>query len=213
MSRFFKLKKLKLSPKGFSLVELIVTIGIVSVILTIIVSNQSKYADIAALGNLADEIGLTLSQAQSYGIAVRELSPGSDDFSAAYGLSMSLLPSGSNTSYLFFADRNANHAYDGDWTCATGGASECLDKKQILRGHYIDTICVVPTSGAEECSGIGRVDMSFVRPHTEAQIVFFDTSGSLYTPSSLKGAHVTFKSPTGISRSVVVYQSGQISVQ
>lgn len=219
MSLFFKFKG---NQKGFSLVELIVSLSIVTALISVIVMSQSSYLDSAALGNLADEIGLTLSQAQAYGIAVRQVAPSTEDFSAAYGLTMSLLGSGSPTAYLFFVDKDPdgpggsgvpNGSYDGTWDCITGGANECLEKKNILRGNYISEICVVRTNGADICNGIGRVDITFLRPNTAANLVFYNDGGQLYNPANLIGARVTLRSPGGLSRLIVVYKTGQISVQ
>ncbi len=198
--------------KGFSVVEVMVSLAIVAVILTVIVFNQSSYTDGAALGNLADEIGLSISQAQAYGIAVREFTPGSSDFSAAYGLTLSLLSGGSDSAYLFFADRNANSSYDGDWTCPVGGASECLERVDMKQGNRLDELCVVKTNGADQCN-VGRIDITFVRPNTEARLIFFNNDGQSYNPPNMKGARIMLKSPKGVSRSVVIYTSGQISVQ
>ena len=192
--------------------ELLVSIAIVSVILTVVVSSQSTYNDEAALVNLADEISSTVSQAQAYGTGVREFSPASGEFSASYGLTFSLLASGSNKAYLSFADRNGNKVYDGDWSCPVGGTSECREKVPITRGNYIESLCVVRTSGADICE-VGRVDISFARPSTEAQILFFNLGGASFTPAGIKGAKIMLKSPGGLSRSVTVYKTGQISVQ
>lgn len=214
MSLFSKSHRgFKSDDGGFSVVELIVTLTIVTTLITVVVTNQSRYLDGAALSNLADEVGLTFSQAQAYGIAVKEVSPGSADFTSAYGLTFSLLGSGSPTAHLFFADRNVNGSYDGTWDCVTGGLNECLEKKDITRGNYIHQICAVRSSGGDECSGIGRVDITFVRPATQARLVFYNSSGALYVPANLLGARITFKSPGELSRSVLVYQTGQISVQ
>lgn len=197
---------------GFTLVELLVSISIVAVILTVVVLNRSTYTDSVALANLADEIGLTMSQAQAYGIGVRELSPGSSDFSASYGLTFSLLDSGSNSAYLSFADRNGNQFYDGDWACPKGGASECLDRVNLSRGNLIDSLCVIRVADTDLCN-LGRVDISFIRPSTEAHILFFDNNGGPLTLSDSIGARVVLKSPGGLTRSVAVYETGQISVE
>src|SRR3989344_3699534 len=169
MSRFSKIKR-----KGFSLVELLVSFSIVTVILTVIVTSQSTYSDAAALQNLADEIGLNICLAQAYGIALRELSPGSEDFSISYGVSVSVIGEEDDKAYIFFADRNADGSYGGNWTCETGGANECLNKTTISRGNYVEEVCVVSLSGPDQCDNIGRVDVSFVRPKTEARIVFYN---------------------------------------
>lgn len=199
--------------RGFTLVEMLVTLSIVTIIMTVIITSQSKYVDGAALRNLADELGLTISQAQAYGIAVREFTPGSAEFSYSYGITASLLASGSSQAYLFFADRNANGVYDGTWACLTGGTSECREKKDFTRGNYIFEICALRTAGTDQCSNIGRVDITFLRPETAARLTFYNTGGNLYVPPNLKGARITLKSLGGGTRSVIVYQSGQISVQ
>src|SRR3989344_1854050 len=206
MSHYFR------NNRAFTLIELLVTITIVTVILTIVVLNQSTYTDTAALSNLADEIGLTVSQAQAYGIGVKEFSPGTSNFSASYGLTFSLLSTGSNKAYLSFADRDGNYIYGGDWSCPVGGASECLSKSDISRGNYIESICIVRTAGADLCD-VGRADIVFARPSTEDQTVFFNNGGQQYSPANIKGARIVLKSPHGSTRSVVVYETGQISVQ
>lgn len=198
--------------RGFTIIELLVSITIVAVILTIIVLNQSTYTDTAALSNLADEIGLTVSQAQAYGIGVKEFTPGSSEFNSAYGLTFSLLSTGSNKAYLSFADRDGNSIYSGNWSCPLGGTSECLEKFNISRGNYIQSLCIIRTSGVDLCD-VGRVDIIFVRPSTEAQIFFFNNGGQQYSPGSIKGAQIVLKSPRGSTRSVIIYGTGQISVQ
>ncbi|MEX2013984.1 MAG: prepilin-type N-terminal cleavage/methylation domain-containing protein [Parcubacteria group bacterium] len=197
---------------GFTLIELLVSIAILTVILTVVVTSQSTYTEGAALSNLADEIASTMSQAQAYGIGVREFSPGSNEFSAAYGLAFSLLNSGSNSAYIYFADRNGNKRYNNNWSCPTGAASECLGKVNITRGNFIESLCVVRTADSDLCD-VGRVDISFARPNTEAQIIFFDNGGVRFTPENMKGARIILESSGGLVRSVVVFATGQVSVQ
>jgi prepilin-type N-terminal cleavage/methylation domain-containing protein len=197
---------------GFTIPELIISITIASIILTIVVSNQATYTDGANVTNLADEIGLTISQAQVYGIAVKEFTPGSSDFSASYGLAFSLLGSGSNGAYISFADRNANKIYDGDWSCPLGGASECLGRVNISRGNFIESLCVVRISEADLCD-VGRIDISFVRPNIEAKLIFFNSGGLAFVPANMKGAKIKVQSPGGLIKSVTVFETGQVSVQ
>src|SRR3990167_7766058 len=198
--------------KGFTLTEFLISIALASLILTVVVSSQSTYTDGVALTNLADEISSMVFQAQAYSTGVKEFSPASSEFSASYGLTFSLLGSGSNKAYLSFGDRNGNKIYDGDWSCPTGGASECLGKVDIPRGNYIESLCVVRTSGADICN-LGRVDLSFARPSTEAQLLFFNNGGQSFNPANMKGAKIVLRSPGGLSRSVTVFTTGQVSVQ
>ena len=206
MSHYFK------KNHGFTIIELLISITIVTVILTVVVFNQSIYTETAALTNLADEIGLTISQAQIYGVGVKELALGSSDFSASYGLTFSLLDSGSNSAYIYFADRNGNNYYDGDWSCPVGGVSECISKVNITRGNYIDALCWVKISGPDQCNNPKRIDISFTRPSIEAQFVLFNSAGQVFVPDDMKGVRIILKSPEGASRSIVVYKTGQVSI-
>jgi len=199
--------------KGFSLVELIVSLGIVAVILSLVLSNQSKYTDGTALTGLADDIGLQLSQAQIYGISVREFSPGTSEFEIAYGMEFNLTSSGSKSSYIYFADRGAgNYVYDSGWSCPTDSGSECISKTEITRGNTVSSLCAIPNSGPAFCE-IGRLDITFLRPLPEANFIFYDLNGSYLSLSNIKGAKIVVSSPSGATRTVSVYSSGQISVQ
>lgn len=199
--------------RGFTLTELIVSFGIIVTILTVVVYSQSGYTDSLALSNLADEIGLTVSQTQVYSVGVREFATGSGEFSASFGITFALHGSGDNASYIYFADRNGNDIYDSAWTCPTGGASECLEKINITRGNYIDSLCSISGSGLTETCGLGRMDITFTRPSTEATLRFYDMAGGGHTPSDVRGGKIILRSPKGETRSVTVYTTGQVSVQ
>jgi len=198
---------------GFTLLEMMMVIIIVTIVLTVVVLRQTANRDGVALSNLAQDISLTLVQAQVYGVGVRELTPGSEEFSASYGLTFSLLGSGSPTAYLYFADRDDDGIYDDDWSCPTGGLSECLEKFDISNGNFIKDVCVVRDSGSDICLDVERADITFVRPKTEAQINFFNGGGAPYDPLGKIGVRITLESPEGATKDVVIYKTGQVSVQ
>ena len=180
------------------------------VVISVVFFNQSGYLDSAALSNLADDISSKSVQSQAYGIAVKELAPGSANFSVAYGLPFSLLSSGSNTAYIYFADQNGNAVYDGGWGSCT---PECLEETAILRGNYIEDLCIIRSSGGDQCNNAKRADITYLRPALLARISFFNNGGQQFNPSNAIGVRVKLKSPGGLSRSVAIYQSGQVSVQ
>lgn len=210
---FFLSKKRNNKAAGFTLTELLVSMGIAVSILTVVIVNQSTYIDGASLRNLADNISLSLSQAQIYSTGVKEVYTGSNEFTAAYGMEFNITSSGNNNSYIFFADRGAkNRIYDNGWACPIGGASECLEKTVISNGNVISQLCHIPTSGPEDCT-IGRIDITFQRPDTNAIIVFFNMGGGQVNFSNTRGARIQVRSPAGKYNSIIVYNTGQISVQ
>jgi prepilin-type N-terminal cleavage/methylation domain-containing protein len=212
MSHIFK--KSSSNTQGFTLVEIMVTLSIMAGILTILLFNQRTYAEAISLNNLADNISITLAQAQAYGIAVREVAPGSEDFNAAYGLTFNG-GQGFNNSFIFFVDRDSSGHYTGDWDCSTGPNSECLEKVIFSQGNYIHEICRVRINpnNPYQCN-LGRVDISFVRPSPQAQLMFFNSQGNLmdYDPEFI-GTRIGIRSPGGFTRSIVIYYTGQISVR
>lgn len=183
-------------------------------VLGILFFNQAKYTEAAALAGLVDEIGSRFSEAQAYGIAVKQREAGSSDFSSAYGMSFTLLELGGQYAYMVFSDRNTNDYYDSNLLCIPGGAQECVEKINITRGNYLDSICVVNSNGnTTTCTAVKRADINFRRPAPAARITAFNSSGNAFSPASMAGLKFIFKSPSGLTRSVSVYMNGQFSIQ
>lgn len=200
--------------RGFSLPELLVTIAIISAVMTVVVFNQRTYSEGAALSNIIDNLSSNISQAQVYGIAVREVAPGSDDFNSAYGLAFSLLEESSDTSYLFFVDKDTSNHYSGDWDCQTGEAFECIEKINLNSGFFIEEFCVVRANGTDQCGNVtSRVDVTFLRPNTDARIIFFNNGGQEFNPPNMIGVRINISSSQGATRSVIIYKTGQVSVE
>lgn len=176
------------SQSGFTLVELLVSVGIFTLITTAAVFNNAQFNGNVVLSNLAYEVALSVRQAQFYGITVKQSS--TNTFDAGYGISFNV---STPTSYLLFEDKpTPNKTYD---------AGEALETYVMRKGNFISKICL-SQSGA--CSSYPSVDISFVRPNPEAYIRH---AGSFYSK-----AEICVSSPGGNKRKVVVESTGQISV-
>jgi prepilin-type N-terminal cleavage/methylation domain-containing protein len=201
--------------QGFTLVELIVSIAIMLIILSVVLLGQSSYSEGVALRGLADEIELSIRQAQTYGISVRARAPGggTDNFNIGYGLSFQSA-NNRNNAYIAFADIGSpkNGIYDSGWDCPAISSSECIEKVPITRNNLIDSICYIQEGDNESCN-MARVDISFTRPDTTASIKFLDANGVQQGLPNIKGARINLRSPTGNTNSVVVYVTGQVSIQ
>jgi prepilin-type N-terminal cleavage/methylation domain-containing protein len=72
---FFRKDKNNLSRKsGFTLIELMVVLVVFVALTGIMISSQSKFDGTILLNNLAYDIALSIREAQTYGVNVKEFS-------------------------------------------------------------------------------------------------------------------------------------------
>ena len=184
--------------RAFSLIELLVVVGIFTVISTIVLANHSRFNSSVLLGSLAYDIALSVREAQVYGLSVRGVNA---NFQVGYGVHFATA-----NSYILFADTNANKKYDD----GTGSepADTVVSSYSLSAGHQISRFCGVTALGAEECSDtsvIDRLDIVFFRPDPDAVI-------SSANPGIYSAAHVTVRSSVVETRTISIASTGQISV-
>jgi prepilin-type N-terminal cleavage/methylation domain-containing protein len=185
------------TQKGFTLVELLVSLAIFTVITTVAVVNNSQFNSSILLTNLAYEVGLSVRQAQFYGIAVRKNA--ADNFDAGYGVHFDL--SDPRTYYLF-EDTTIDHICDPLTECALNNLVESF---KLNKGNYISRICV-DESTCTDSDNFQKVDISFVRPNPDAFITIDSVIGNY------SKAEICIASPSGTKRRVIVESTGQIAV-
>lgn len=184
--------------KAFSLIELLVVVGIFTVITSIVLANHSRFNSSVLLGSLAYDVALSVRQAQVYGLSVRGIS---SNFQVGYGIHFA----GAN-SYALFADTNGNKRYDD----GTGGApaDTIVSIYTLSTAHTIQKYCGVTQTGTSECSNnaaIDHLDIVFFRPNPDALI----SSGN---PGYYSQGKITVQSAAGQTRTVTIASTGQISV-
>ncbi|MEN9649803.1 MAG: hypothetical protein RL094_770 [Candidatus Parcubacteria bacterium] len=195
--------------KGFSLIELIVVIGIFSLILSIALFNQNKLNNNILLTNLAYEIALLVRETQSYGIGVRA-ADAAQGFEGGYGISFDPRTPGQVT---LFNDKDNNQRVSGPSEVSS------VYTIQNQRGNSIVAQCIGAIPG--ECVGNSTlINIIFKRPNPEAVFLRGNISGSAVLinegiDTNLSGpAYIVIKTPTGDNcRVVVVEQTGQIRVE
>ena len=199
-------------PKGFTLIEVIVCVAIIGLITAVVVFKQGDLGDRISVDNVANDINLQIRQAQVYGISVKELSAGSNNFSIAYGVDFNRVSS--NSSFYTFADSGPKNGHFDTWGTCSIGTNECLGLNQIGRGNTISSVCVIKQDSSTDCT-LGRVAVTFLRPNPSARIVFLDSGGNDISSnfSGFQGAKIVITSPKGKAKTVVVYTTGQVSIQ
>lgn len=172
--------------KGFTLVELLVSIAIFTAITTIAVYNHAGFNGSILLTNLSYEIALSIRQAQVYGVSVRQ--GASQGFNSGYGVHFDTsLP----TQYVLFEDKNVNNVRD---------SGEDLQTFNITKGNRISKLCF---NSATPCNA-ATADVTFIRPNPDAYI---KSAGSAYSTID-----ICVSSPQNVVRRVTVESTGQISV-
>ncbi|MDE1965975.1 MAG: prepilin-type N-terminal cleavage/methylation domain-containing protein [Patescibacteria group bacterium] len=208
---------------GFTLIEMLVVLAIIVIITSLALSGQSAFNQTLLLTNAAYDLGITVRQAESYGISSRSFTAGGQaTTNAGYGIDFS---NADLHSYTLFADI-ARPIAPPTW-CPTGVAgtptakpgdclfeassNETVDTYTFTRGFSFSKFCGrALNTGATLCSGSGldTLDVVFVRPNTEA-ILTGRKGGAAW---QLSNAIVYLTSPAGGVRCVTVTDVGQISV-
>ncbi|MDP3661472.1 MAG: prepilin-type N-terminal cleavage/methylation domain-containing protein [bacterium] len=202
--------------RGFSLMELMVVIALFTIITGAALMNHARFGEGILATNLAYDVALSLREAQSYGISVRESTVGGA-FNNGYGIHFK-----SDTFFVFFSDKNNNRKYDGtslDGVCVQGGESECLAVYKLERGNSIASFCgVLTAAGSLDCrnftsgdTSVSFLDIVFKRPYPDA---FIRTDLNTQNEERYQSARVLLVSPKRReSRTVEVFQTGQIAIR
>ncbi len=205
--------------RGFTLVELIVTVSIFVFMTALVVSRYGAFNQGTLMTNLAYDMALTIRTAQSFGVSVK----GSEDtvghgfvqtFSNPYAVHFDLTTS---VPALFWTYLDIGGTASGkpDGLYEEGVGETKYATYSIKQGAKITGLCV--GTGGQSCSSgnLTALDLSFRRPDPAA--IICPTGGGV--PSCTNGvstynyAMITLQSGDGSSsRTVVVRGNGQISV-
>lgn len=183
------------SQKGFTMVEMIVVLGIFALVSGTVLFNYSKFRSDTLLVNTAYEVALSIREAQIYGVSVR--SQGSSSFSNAYGI---YIPSSlvSSNEYLLFNDTDPDKVFTG---ISCSSSAECVSSYKL--GGNVTFGNVVNVTN---CSPItGGLSILFKRPNPEP-IINNDST-------NISQVQITLLSEQQDSRRYIrVTNNGQVSV-
>jgi type II secretory pathway pseudopilin PulG len=193
---------------GFTLIELMVSIGIMILVMALILVNYGKFDTGIILTNLAYDIGLSVRKAQSYGISVKGVTVGStQNFNSSYGIHFDVA---APKNYILFADTLPSGNPNGVYSCPNPNAPASCEKVEgfTLGGAYSIVGLYQLVNGTK--SAITSVDITFTRPNPDATVHVNGTSGTPTDPIEIDIA--SNEDPTSI-KSIIVRSTGQISIQ
>ena len=190
----------KQKNKGFTLIEMLISVGIFTVMSGIILANYPEFRSRSALDNLTAQIAIVFREAQVYGISVREEGA---SFDTGYGVHVDI--TGENKKQLIiFADRNNDTIFDKN-------IDSVLETFNLTGGETISELCAPSCVGGTGTRPMypNSLTAVFVRPNPDAYFAINEIPNPSMSSISLK---VSNRSGS-YSRYVEVYTTGQISVR
>ncbi len=178
-------------PAGFTLLEMMISVGIILMISALILADFPDFFRRLELSRTAQAIAFSFREAEGAALAVREFGSG---IFPAYGLHFENFPA---KSYILFADVNGDREYDAP--------AELADTFFIQNLPSIIQVCAGAKSAPPGDCSIARLDVVFVRPNPD---IVISADGVEFTD-----AEIIIKSPEGAERRIVIWQTGQLSIE
>lgn len=174
---------------GFTLIELMVVISIITIITTIVVFQQRDANDQFQLDNAANKVIFEIRKAQTYALGVQRFEGVDEDeqFDVGYGVSFR-----TNRDYVtFFADRPGGtlNRYDI--------SDEIISKVTLPEGITVARI-------QSDRTGTSEGSIVYRRPEPQANIV---------VQRFVNSAEIDLKSRSGRRITIVVNKTGGVSIE
>ncbi|MFA6554629.1 MAG: prepilin-type N-terminal cleavage/methylation domain-containing protein [Candidatus Paceibacterota bacterium] len=197
MSSLFSNKRF-FHSRGFTLVELMVTIGIFVFMTVLTLAKYNNFYSGTIFTNLAYDIALTIRQAQTYGLSVKVVDTGTPTFGSAYGVRFKNIDTTEAKKFGLYS-----------YTRVSGTYVPALEKNyNIKRGAYVSKLC---TDIACTFPITGTVDVIFQRPNPEAIICVTPSIGSYTCTDRYIKIEIT-SSDGSATHTIEVNSVGQILV-
>lgn len=178
---------------AFALVELMVSIGIMVLVLSVVMARHDAFNSASLLRNQAYDVALKIREIQL--IVVGAQNDGSGFFRASYGL---VFTEGESR-YTVFRDGAPSGTPDGDYDAG---------EETEVQGR-LDPRFVVGSMTKDGQPVVGPLEILFVRPNFDA--IMRDDAGAISVPVTIQ---VALKSdPTNRFRTIEITPAGQITVE
>ncbi len=204
---------------AFTIIELIVVVGIFGIIMSVALANQQELNSSLLISNLGYEIGLIVRETQAYGIGVRAQSGVSSvsDFQGSFGVHIALVgPSKTADKIIVFKDKNN----DGEYTTSADPAAEelfSIYQFQNQRGNKIIALCAdLSEMPCRVDGGNSRDELNiiFKRPNPEASFNAIEQDQSTLDKGLPGPAVIVINTAAGKNcRAVIIEATGQIRIE
>ena len=196
---------------GFSLIEMLVVISIFVIVTGIVLVNLPAFRDKSSLDLVAQEIALTIRQAQVFGIGTRAFGANAYPSHGIY------LDPNQRQQFILFADLPpvsggllGDKLYNTALNCGQSG-SECREIFRLGGGISVEGIYRCPAAGCDSSKYTQPINIVFQRPRTDASF-YISRRGS---PTGLNAAAVKIRVQNNVGswRDIMVTKAGHIYVE
>lgn len=178
--------------RGFTLIELVVVLSIFVIISSVILADYPGFSQRVALERTAQEIALSLREAETLALSVRESSLVQGEF-VGFGVHFNIA---TPREYILFSDLNGNNSFQ---------ANEEVDHFFIEKSPIISRLCVGTETNLPDDCNISVIDMVYLRPDPTITI----TADGVWHPQfSLRVA-----TPDASFKEIVAWFTGQIEIR
>lgn len=187
--------------RGFSLVELLVTLSIMTVVTGVVLTQFSNFDSTVVARARAYDVAQSIRIAQSYATRVRSASSTDTTFTLAYGVQFTR---GSNSMPIFIYRGTGYPQYNTE--------AAALEFKTLPAGYTISSLCVDISDGTERCATSDGQTMSvaFRRP----DIAALPYTSWYSATSSMVRARIGIRGPgTTFTHWVEVGKTGSITTK
>lgn len=184
---------------GYTFMELIVVISIFGIMSSVALLNFSDYTTQASLQNTAEDIALTIKQAQSASIAGKTYGDQDPTFTPSYGLYFDV---DKPDQFIYFYNNidGGSEGYDGN--------AEKIREIKITTSDMIDKLCVTDANNGNSLDcGVTKMSVAFKRPFPDTII-----TGSLNSGVVPNEAIIRLVSIKGKQMAISVSALGSIAV-
>lgn len=202
----------KYNKEGFTLVEMMVVIGIFLIVTGVILINVPNFREKTSVDLVAQDLAVTIRSSQVFGIGTKAIG----DSSVAYGVYLSTEASKKGQFVLFAdlpdSDGKTDLIYNPSTDGTTCGqtSTEC-QSLYSLNGFNIVGINIYSNDSPNPIP-LSDINISFLRPKSNPR--FCTSSGNPCPEDGISKAEIIVESlKEKKQKEVVVYANGQIAVQ
>lgn len=193
--------------KGFTLIEMVIMVGIVALIAALALANFPSFRGRLALDRESGKLSLALRKAQQYSSGVKRFNTDITDPGACGALDKAQYPAYSVT-ISTAAPKEYDIYADPDCDRISGTFAGDLIESFIMEGGVsIKQICINIDAGGG-CTEASSLDVWYIRPSPSLQL----TIDGVPSPT-IQSAKIVLGVEDGSRKSVIVRKTGQVSVQ